>query len=84
MSDEEVQGKALGLAHSSLSGKSDSERAALLHQHIGSRAMVDMVIETFAPSSGTGGVTSVKPLYQGVGGGQNTIMAFWAILVIHI
>ncbi|XP_023680325.1 BRCA1-associated protein [Paramormyrops kingsleyae] len=53
MSDEEVQEKALGLAHSSLSGKSDSERVTLLHQHIGSRAMVDMVIETFAPSSGT-------------------------------
>lgn len=52
MSDEELQEKALGVAKHTLSGKTDLERAAVLHQHIGSRAMGDMVIETFEPSPG--------------------------------
>lgn len=52
MSDEELQEKALGVAKHSLSGKTELERAAVLHQHIGSRAMGDMVIETFEPSPG--------------------------------
>lgn len=52
MSDEELQEKALGVAKHTLSGKSDLERAAVLHQHIGRRAMGDMVIETFEPSPG--------------------------------
>lgn len=52
MSGEELQEKALGAAKRTLSGKSDLERAAVLHQHIGRRAMGDMVIETFEPSPG--------------------------------
>lgn len=52
MSDEELQEKALGGARHTLSGKSNLERAAVLHQHIGRRAMGDMVIETFEPSPG--------------------------------
>lgn len=52
MSEEELQEKALGVAKHTLSGKSDLERAAVLHQHIGRRAMGDMVIETFEPSPG--------------------------------
>lgn len=52
MSDEELQEKSLGVAKHTLNGKSDLERAAILHQHIGSRAMGDMVIETFEPSPG--------------------------------
>lgn len=52
MSEEERQEKALGLAKHTLSGKTELERAAVLHQHIGSRAMGDMVIETFEPSPG--------------------------------
>ena len=52
MSDEELQEKALGVAKHTLSGKTDLERATVLHQHIGSRAMGDMVIETFEPSPG--------------------------------
>ncbi|XP_044031255.1 BRCA1-associated protein isoform X2 [Siniperca chuatsi] len=55
MSDEELQEKALGAAKHTLSGKTDLERAAVLHQHIGSRAMGDMVIETFEPSPDKGG-----------------------------
>lgn len=58
MSEEELQEKALGVAKHTLSGKSDLERAAVLHQHIGRRAMGDMVIETFEPSPGE----SVHPL----------------------
>lgn len=50
MSEEEMQEKALGLAQLSLAGKTDLERASVLHQHIGSRAMGDMVIETFEPN----------------------------------
>lgn len=60
MSDEELQEKALGVAKHTLSGKSDLERAAVLHQHIGRRAMGDMVIETFEPSPGE----SVQPLFN--------------------
>lgn len=52
MSEKELQEKALGVAKHTLSGKTDLERAAVLHQHIGSRAMGDMVIETFEPSQG--------------------------------
>uniref|UniRef100_A0A3B4XCG2 BRCA1-associated protein n=1 Tax=Seriola lalandi dorsalis TaxID=1841481 RepID=A0A3B4XCG2_SERLL len=52
MSEEELQDRALGLARHTLSGKTELERAAVLHQHIGSRAMGDMVIETFEPSPG--------------------------------
>uniref|UniRef100_A0A8D3C5J2 BRCA1-associated protein n=1 Tax=Scophthalmus maximus TaxID=52904 RepID=A0A8D3C5J2_SCOMX len=52
MSEEELRDKALGLAKHALSGKSELEREAVLHQHIGSRAMGDMVIETFEPSQG--------------------------------
>lgn len=52
MSDEELQEKSLGVAKHTLNGKSDLERATILHQHIGSRAMGDMVIETFEPSPG--------------------------------
>uniref|UniRef100_A0A8C5DMA1 BRCA1-associated protein n=1 Tax=Gouania willdenowi TaxID=441366 RepID=A0A8C5DMA1_GOUWI len=52
MSDGELRDKALGLAEHALSGKSELERSALLHQHIGSRAMGDMVIETFELSPG--------------------------------
>ncbi|XP_053731270.1 BRCA1-associated protein [Synchiropus splendidus] len=54
MSEEELQDKSLGLAKLALSKKTDLERAAVLHQHIGSRAMGDMVIETFVPEPGSG------------------------------
>ncbi|XP_056874862.1 BRCA1-associated protein [Takifugu flavidus] len=60
MSDEELQEKALGVAKHTLSGKSDLERAAVLHQHIGRRAMGDMVIETFEPSPDKGGGTGAS------------------------
>ncbi|XP_024154632.1 BRCA1-associated protein [Oryzias melastigma] len=53
MSEEQLQEKALGLAKLSLNGKSELERAAVLHQHIGSRAMGDMVIETFEAGQGS-------------------------------
>ncbi|KAM4720535.1 BRCA1-associated protein isoform 2-T2 [Anableps anableps] len=52
MAEEELRDKTLGLAKHALSGKSELERAAILHQHMGSRAMGDMVIETYEPSSG--------------------------------
>ncbi|XP_047229218.1 BRCA1-associated protein isoform X2 [Girardinichthys multiradiatus] len=52
MSEEQLQDKTLGLAKHALSGKSELERAAILHQHMGSRAMGDMVIETYEPTSG--------------------------------
>ncbi|XP_031157094.1 BRCA1-associated protein [Sander lucioperca] len=55
MSEKELQEKALGVAKHTLSGKTDLERAGVLHQHIGSRAMGDMVIETFEPSPDKGG-----------------------------
>lgn len=57
MSEEELQEKSLGLAKQTLNGKSDLERTTVLHQHIGSRAMGDMVIETFEPSSGKSSIT---------------------------
>ncbi|CDQ74935.1 BRCA1-associated protein isoform X2 [Oncorhynchus nerka] len=56
MSEEDLQEKALGSARLSLSGKTELERAAVLHQHIGSRAMGDMVIETIAPNPDKGKV----------------------------
>uniref|UniRef100_A0A6Q2Z466 BRCA1-associated protein n=1 Tax=Esox lucius TaxID=8010 RepID=A0A6Q2Z466_ESOLU len=52
MSEEDLQEKALGFARLSLTGKTELERAAVLHQHIGSRAMGDMVIETLTPNPG--------------------------------
>lgn len=52
MSEEQLQDKSLGLARLALSGKSELERSAVLHQHMGSRSMGDMVIETFEPSPG--------------------------------
>uniref|UniRef100_A0A667YJI3 BRCA1-associated protein n=1 Tax=Myripristis murdjan TaxID=586833 RepID=A0A667YJI3_9TELE len=55
MSEEELQDKALGLAKLTLSGKTELEQAAILHQHIGSRAMGDMVIETLEPNPDPGG-----------------------------
>uniref|UniRef100_A0A1A7XQX3 BRCA1-associated protein n=1 Tax=Iconisemion striatum TaxID=60296 RepID=A0A1A7XQX3_9TELE len=54
MSDEGLQEKALASARHTLSGKSEQERAAVLNQHIGSRAMGDMVIETFEPTPAGG------------------------------
>ncbi|XP_076020257.1 BRCA1-associated protein [Genypterus blacodes] len=77
MSDEELQDKALGLAKLSLSGKTDLEQAAVLHQHIGSRAMGDMVIETFEPSrdkgggEDPGGPSKEDPDHQAAGGGAD-------------
>ncbi|XP_076842796.1 BRCA1-associated protein [Brachyhypopomus gauderio] len=50
MSEEQMREKALASAKIALGGKTELEKAAVLHQHIGSRAMSDMVIETFAPS----------------------------------
>lgn len=52
MSDEEMRDKALTSAKMALGGKTELEKAAILHQHIGSRAMSDMVIETLVASSG--------------------------------
>lgn len=52
MSEGELQEKALGLAKLTLSGKTELEQATILHQHIGSRAMGDMVIETLEPNPG--------------------------------
>lgn len=62
MSDEELQEKALGVAKHTLGGKTDLERAAILHQHIGSRAMGDMVIETFEPSPGESMHLMLQPI----------------------
>ncbi|KAG5835111.1 hypothetical protein ANANG_G00268670 [Anguilla anguilla] len=55
MSEEEFKERALGSAKVALSGKSDLDRTAVLHQHIGSRAMTDMVIETFNHSTDKSG-----------------------------
>ncbi|KAJ3605113.1 hypothetical protein NHX12_027163 [Muraenolepis orangiensis] len=55
MSENTLQEKALGLAKLSLSGMTELERTAVIHQHIGSRAMGDMVIETFEPDPDGGG-----------------------------
>ena len=52
MSEKELHEKALGSAQQALSGKTELERTAVLNQHIGSRVMGDMVIETFATNSG--------------------------------
>uniref|UniRef100_A0A672SIH8 BRCA1-associated protein-like n=1 Tax=Sinocyclocheilus grahami TaxID=75366 RepID=A0A672SIH8_SINGR len=51
MSEDEMREKALTSARATLGGKPELERAAVLHQHLGSRVMSDMVIETFQPSS---------------------------------
>ncbi|XP_016150153.1 BRCA1-associated protein-like [Sinocyclocheilus grahami] len=52
MSEDEMREKALTSARATLGGKPELERAAVLHQHLGSRVMSDMVIETFQPSAG--------------------------------
>lgn len=52
MSEDEMREKALVSARVALDGKPDLERSAILHQHLGSRVMSDMVIETFQPSAG--------------------------------
>lgn len=46
--------KALVSARVTLDGRTDVERSAILHQHLGSRVMSDMVIETFQPSARPG------------------------------
>ncbi|KAK6315727.1 hypothetical protein J4Q44_G00132510 [Coregonus suidteri] len=57
MSEEDLQEKALGSARLFSEWEGPSwMRAAVLHQHIGSRAMGDMVIETFAPNPDKGKV----------------------------
>uniref|UniRef100_A0A3B5LMZ1 UBP-type domain-containing protein n=1 Tax=Xiphophorus couchianus TaxID=32473 RepID=A0A3B5LMZ1_9TELE len=66
MSEEELREKSLGLAKHALSGKSELERAAILHQHMGSRAVGDMVIETYEPtetpvSQETSGASQAAP-----------------------
>ncbi|XP_061553806.1 BRCA1-associated protein isoform X2 [Phycodurus eques] len=55
MSEEQLQDKSLTLGRLALSGKTEAERSAVLHQHMGSRSMGDMVIETFEPSPDKGG-----------------------------
>ncbi|XP_077593313.1 BRCA1-associated protein isoform X2 [Stigmatopora nigra] len=55
MSDEQLRDKSLTMARVALSGKTAQERSAVLHQHMGSRSMGDMVIETFEPSPDKGG-----------------------------
>ncbi|TRY53983.1 hypothetical protein DNTS_015541 [Danionella cerebrum] len=55
MSDDQMREKVLGSARVTLEGKTELERAGILHQHLGSRVMSDMVIETFQPSAGTTG-----------------------------
>ncbi|RXN26512.1 BRCA1-associated isoform X2 [Labeo rohita] len=52
MSEDEMREKALGSARATLGSKTELERATILHQHLGSRVMSDMVIETFQPSAG--------------------------------
>ncbi|KAG1971300.1 BRCA1-associated protein [Pimephales promelas] len=54
MSEDEMREKALVSARVTLDGRTDVERSAILHQHLGSRVMSDMVIETFQPSAGSG------------------------------
>uniref|UniRef100_A0A8C1BL59 BRCA1-associated protein n=1 Tax=Cyprinus carpio carpio TaxID=630221 RepID=A0A8C1BL59_CYPCA len=49
MSEDEMREKALVSARATLAGKTELEQAAVLHQHLGSRVMSDMVIETFQP-----------------------------------
>ncbi|XP_077478093.1 BRCA1-associated protein isoform X2 [Stigmatopora argus] len=55
MSEEQLRDKSLTMARVALSGKTAQERSAVLHQHMGSRSMGDMVIETFEPSPDKGG-----------------------------
>ncbi|XP_061603187.1 BRCA1-associated protein isoform X2 [Phyllopteryx taeniolatus] len=55
MSEEQLQDKSLTLGRLALSGKTEAERSAVLHQHMGSRSMGDMVIETFEPGPDKGG-----------------------------
>uniref|UniRef100_A0A8C6P2W6 BRCA1-associated protein n=1 Tax=Nothobranchius furzeri TaxID=105023 RepID=A0A8C6P2W6_NOTFU len=62
MSNDGLQEKALALARHTLSGKSELERAAVLNQHIGSRAMGDMVIETYEPTPGKQSSSRLKLL----------------------
>ncbi|MBN3272555.1 BRAP protein, partial [Polyodon spathula] len=50
MSDDEIKEKSLRSAITSLDGKTSAEKTMILHQHIGSRAMMDMAIETISPS----------------------------------
>ncbi|XP_042589206.1 BRCA1-associated protein-like [Cyprinus carpio] len=52
MSEDEMREAALASARATLGGRTELERAAILHQHLGSRVMSDMVIETFQPSAG--------------------------------
>lgn len=52
MSEDEMREKALASARTTLGGKTELERSTILHQHLGSRVMSDMVIETFQPSAG--------------------------------
>ncbi|XP_048037258.1 LOW QUALITY PROTEIN: BRCA1-associated protein [Megalobrama amblycephala] len=60
MSEDEMREKALVSARVTLDGKSDLERSAILHQHLGSRVMSDMVIETFQPSTAEEGKEDLK------------------------
>ncbi|KAG2470541.1 BRAP protein, partial [Polypterus senegalus] len=80
MSDDEIGEKALSAARACLDGKSGTEKAAILHQHIGSRAMSDMVIETFSPahgnSSSEGGV-----LMFGEGGSEECVCVCVSLFV---
>ncbi|XP_062340689.1 BRCA1-associated protein isoform X1 [Osmerus eperlanus] len=61
MSEKELHEKALGSAQQALSGKTELERTAVLNQHIGSRAMGDMVIETFATNPEKDEGTEMRP-----------------------
>ncbi|MGH0174518.1 UNVERIFIED_CONTAM: hypothetical protein FKN15_008362 [Acipenser sinensis] len=54
MSDDELIEKSLRSANASLDGKTSTEKTVILHQHIGSRAMMDMAIETISPSQEKG------------------------------
>ncbi|XP_061658121.1 BRCA1-associated protein isoform X3 [Syngnathoides biaculeatus] len=53
--EEQRQDKSLAVARLALSGKTEAERSAVLHQHMGSRSMGDVVIETFEPGPDKGG-----------------------------
>lgn len=73
MSEEERQDRALGFAKLTLGGKSELERAAVLHQNIGSRAMAEMMIETFEPCPGK--PWCWKPLSRQLGNGNHKMSA---------
>ncbi|XP_008323860.1 BRCA1-associated protein [Cynoglossus semilaevis] len=60
MSEEERQDRALGFAKLTR----ELERAAVLHQNIGSRAMAEMMIETFEPCPDKGGGEESGPSGQ--------------------